>query len=437
MIILDQALKKRAAEGNPVQTGLIGAGYMGRGIALQILSAFPGLRLAAVYNRNAANARAAYLNAGVERIREVETPAQLEAAIQEGVYAVTENPFALCEAEGIEVIIEATGTIDFGARVVLAAAKAGKHTVLMNAELDATLGPILKVYADRAGVVMSTADGDQPGVIMNLLRWVQAGGFKPVLAGNMKGLHDPYRNPETQQEFARRHRQKPAMVTSFADGTKVSMEMAVVANATGLRAGQRGMYGPRCRHVNEAAGLFPKEDMLNGGLVDYVLGAEPAPGVFVIGYNDQRLQKEYMQYYKMGQGPFYVFYAPYHLCHIETPFTVGRVAIFRDAAAVPLGGPVCEVISIAKKDLQQGEIIDGMGGFACYGSLENYAAAASEDLLPMGLAEGCRLKKDIPKDQAVKYSDVEIPQGRLCDQLRAEQDVYFASEPLAQVSFTC
>lgn len=422
MIIVDQALKKRHQEGRPIRVGLIGAGYMGRGIALQILTAVPGMKLVAVYNRHIADAQLAYANAGIEKMRAVETAAQLESAMKEGTYAVTENAMAICEAEGIDAIIEVTGTIDFGAQIVLAAAAAGKHIILMNAELDATLGPILKVYADRAGVLLSTSDGDQPGVIMNLLRWVQSIGFKPVLAGNMKGLQDPYRTPETQKEFAARNKQKPAMVTSFADGTKISMEMAVVANATGFRVGQRGMYGPRCNHVNETPRFFPVEQMLNGGLVDYTLGAEPAPGVFVIGYNENPLQQQYMNYYKMGDGPFYVFYTPYHLCHVEAPLTVARVVLFGDVAATPLGAPICDVIAVAKRNLKAGEVIDGLGGFCCYGVLENAEVCATESLLPQGVAEGCRVKWDIPKDQALTYADVDLPVGRLCDRLRVEQD---------------
>jgi predicted homoserine dehydrogenase-like protein len=299
------------------------------------------------------------------------------------------------------------------------------HVVLMNAELDATIGPILKVYADRAGVIITTSDGDQPGVIMNLYRYVKSIGFKPVLAGNMKGLQDPYRTPETQKGYAEKYKQKPQMVTSFADGTKISMEMAVVANATGLKAGKRGMYGPRCGHVNDAANLFPMDQLLNGGIVDYILGAEPAPGIFILGYNENPIQQQYMNYYKMGDGPIYVFYTPYHICHFETPITVARVVLFKDAAAAPIGKPVCDVITAAKRELKAGEMLDGIGGFTCYGMIENSDVSRTEDLLPMGLSEGCHLRRDIPKDHTITYADVELPPGRLADKLRAEQNAYF------------
>jgi predicted homoserine dehydrogenase-like protein len=310
--------------------------------------------------------------------------------------------------------------------VALEAMEHGKHVILMNAELDATLGPILKVHADRAGVVITNADGDQPGVIMNLHRFVGAIGCEPLLAGNIKGLHDPYRTPETQRGYAAKYHQKPRMVTSFADGTKISMEMATVANGTGFKAGKRGMYGPHCSHVKDALTLFPLDQLLDGGLVDYLVGAEPAPGVFILGYNEHPIQQRYLKYYKMGSGPLYVFYTPYHLCHLEVPLTVARAALFGDAALTPLGGPVCDVITAAKRDLRRGEELDGIGGFTCYGLLDNSEVCQVESLLPMGLSQGCRLKRNVAKDQVITYADVAVPEGRLCDKLRAEQDACFA-----------
>ena len=428
MIIVDKALEKRQQEGNPIRVGMVGAGYMGRGIALQIQKYVKGMKLVAISNRTPSKAERAYRQAGAETIKPVETVSQLEETIAQNKFAITDDPILLCEAESIDALIEVTGTIEYSAHVVMKAIKNNKHVILMNAELDATIGPILKVYADRSGVIITTSDGDQPGVIMNLYRYVNAIGFKPVLAGNMKGLQDPYRTPETQKGYAEKYKQKPQMVTSFADGTKISMEMAVVANATGLRAGKRGMYGPRCEHVNDAVNLFPMDKMLNGGLVDYILGAEPAPGVFVLGYNEDPIQQQYMNYYKMGDGPLYAFYTPYHICHFETPITVARAVLFKDAAATPIGNSVCDVITVAKRDLKAGEVLDGNGGFTCYGMLENSDVCRAESLLPMGLSEGCRLKRNVQRDQAITYADVELPDGRLCDNLRAEQNVYFINE---------
>ena len=264
---------------------MVGAGFMGRGIALQVLKYAKGIRLPAISNRTLSQAEKAYNQAGFDAKR-IDNLTELEDAISEGRHVVTDNPFLLCQSQGIDAIVEVTGTIEYGLAVVLEALKNKKHVILMNAELDSTLGPILKVYADRAGIVITNADGDQPGVIMNLFRWVKAIGFQPILAGNMKGLQDPYRTPETQKGYAEKFNQKVRHVTSFADGTKISMEMSVVANATGFRTGQRGMYGLSCSHVKEAIDLFPRDQMMEGGLVDYILGAEPAPGVFVLGYNE-------------------------------------------------------------------------------------------------------------------------------------------------------
>jgi predicted homoserine dehydrogenase-like protein len=427
MIIVDKALEKRHQEGNPIRVAIVGAGYLGRGIALQIVTATVGMKLVAISNRTLSEAKRAYRHAGVESVRTVETIVQLEQAIAQGQYAITDDAMLLCQAEGVDAVLEVTGTVEFAAHVALKAIENGKHVILMNAELDAALGPILKVYADRAGVVVTDADGDQPGVIMNLYRFVKTIGYNPVLAGNMKGLLDHYRTPETQREFAARHHQKTRMVTSFADGTKLSLEMAVVGNATGFRVGKRGMYGPRCAHVSEALTLFPMEQLLDGGLVDYVLGAEPGPGVFVLGYNEHPIKQPYMKCFKMGDGPLYVFYTPYHLPHLEAPLTVARAVLFQDAAAAPLAGPVCDVITTAKRDLKAGEVLDGIGGFTCYGVIENSDVCQAENLLPMSLSQGCHLTRDIPKDQVVTYADVELPEDRLCDRLRAEQTAYFAS----------
>jgi len=427
MIIVDTALEKRREAGNPIRVGLVGAGFMGRGIALQILSAVPGIRLVGISNRTLSEAERAYSQAGVDSTQKVETVSQLDRAIENGKYAVTDDPMVLCQSERVEAVIEATGEVEFGAHVVMEAIKHGKHVILMNAELDALVGPILKVYADRQGVIFTNADGDQPGVIMNLYRFVKGIGYNPVLAGNIKGLQDPYRTPKTQEAFARQHHQKPRMVTSFADGTKISMEMAIVANATGFKVGKRGMYGPECPHVTETTKLFPMEQLLDGGLVDYILGAEPGPGVFILGYNEHPIKKEYMKTFKLGDGPLYAFYTPYHLCHFEVPNTVARAVLFQDAALAPSGPPVVEVITAAKRELKKDEVLDGFGGYTCYGMAENTRICQEEDLLPMSLAQGCRLKRNIPKDQVLTLDDIESPKDRLCEKLWAEQKDHFHS----------
>ncbi len=438
MILIDRALEKREQDGRPVRVAMVGAGFMARGIALQMVTAVPGMRLVAISNRRVQEAHRAYREAGIEDIVEVSSVPQLEQAIARNRYAVTDDAMVLAESGGIDAIIEVTGSIEFAAGVVLRAIEYGKHVILMNAELDGTIGPILKVYADRAGVVLTNADGDQPGVIMNLYRFVKGIGLRPVLCGNIKGLHDPYRNPTTQQEFAKKWGQKAHMVTSFADGTKISFEQAIVANATGMRVARRGMFGPAVpagTHIREAMALYPVDELLNGpGIVDYVVGAEPSPGVFVLGTHEHPVQKHYLNLYKLGPGPLYCFYTPYHLCHFEVPFTAARAVLFGDATIAPRGGPCVDVIAVAKKDLRAGEVLDGLGFYMTYGVAENSDTVRDQRLLPIGLAEGCRLNRDIPKDQALSYDDVEVPSNRLCDRLRAEQDARFTPVPQSGTS---
>jgi predicted homoserine dehydrogenase-like protein len=228
---------------------------------------------------------------------------------------------------------------------------------MMNAEVDGTVGPILKVYADRAGVILTGADGDQPGVMMNLYRFVKSIGVKPVLCGNIKGLHDPYRNPTTQEGFARKWGQNPSMVTSFADGTKISFENAIVANGTGMRVAKRGMFGPTVSSgtpLEQTVNLYPLEALTEGpGIVDYVVGAVPGPGVFVLGTHEHPTMRHYLNLYKLGEGPLYCFYTPYHLCHFEVHHTIARAVLFGDATLAPIAGPCVDVVATAKINLKQ------------------------------------------------------------------------------------
>lgn len=434
MIIVDRALQAREAAGQPIRVGMIGAGFMGRGVANQIINSVPGMRLAAVANRTLGNARRAYTEAGVESVREVSTQDALEDALRAGQPAITEDALLLCRAAGLDCLIDVTGDVEFGALVTVEAIRHGRHVVTMNAELDATVGPILKRMADEAGVILTAADGDQPGVQMNLYRFVKSLGLTPVLCGNIKGLQDPYRTPTTQQAFAERWGQNPYMVTSFADGTKISFEQAIVANGTGLRVAQRGMRGLDFPgHVDDLKALYDADELRAlGGVVDYVVGAKPGPGVFVYATHDDPKQRHYLNLYKLGEGPLYSFYTPYHLCHFEVPLTAARVVLFGDAALQPLAGPVVEVVTTAKRDLKAGETIDALGGYMTYGQCENADVTAAQRLLPMGLAAGARLRRDVPKDAVLSYADVTLPEGRVADQLRARQDALFSPAPVPQ-----
>ena len=430
MIIVDEALARREREGRPIQVGLVGAGFMGGAIVRQISRSVPGMRVAAIANRTLAHAHRAYAEAGLDGIVEAQSDADLVSSLLAGRPAVTTDPESLCRAPEIDAIVEVTGTTEHGARVTLSAIEAGKHVVLMNAELDATVGPLLKAIADEHGVVYTASDGDQPGVTGNLIRYVRGLGVRPVMCGNIKGFHDVHRNPTTQAEFAQTWRQSPQMVSSFADGTKIAFEQATVANATGMQVAQRGMIGPsvpRGTPLAEVVPHYPADPMLKGpGLVDYVVGAEPAPGVFVLGTHDDPEQQRFLELYKLGKGPFYCFYHPYHLCHFEVHNSVARAVLFNDATLAPAGPPAVDVVCAAKIDLHPGDLLDGPGGYTTYGLCENADVARAERLLPSGLAEGCRVRRAVPRDQVITRDDVELPEGRLIDALRERQDAAFA-----------
>jgi predicted homoserine dehydrogenase-like protein len=428
MIIVDRALRGRAAAGRPIRVGMVGAGAMGRAITAQIVNAVPGMDVVAISNRHVAAARHAYTQAGAEGAVRVDSVERLEAAIAGGMPAVTDDPMLLCRAQGIDAVLEVTGTIDYAARVVIEAIRNHKHVVLMNAELEATLGPILREYADRHDVILSGCDGDQPGVQVNLFRFVKSIGLTPLVCGNIKGLQDRSRNPATQESFARRWGLTPQMATSFADGTKISFEQATVANATGMRVSQRGMAGRAFEgHVDELTQVYDIAELRAwGGIVDYVVGASPAPGVFVLATHDDPVQRKFLELYKRGQGPLYSFYTPYHLCHFEVPLSVARVVLFGDAVTAPEGGPIVHVVATAKRDLHAGEILDGIGGFMSYGQCDDASVALAERCLPMGLAEGCRVMHAVARDQVLTFSDVGLPATRLADQLWAEQAERFA-----------
>lgn len=426
MIIVDTALAKRSDEGKPVRVALVGGGYMARCIALQIVSSVRGMRLVAIANRTVEKAERAFRDAGVSEIRRVANTAQLEQAISQNRYAVIDDAIALCRAGQIDAVIEATGHVEHGTRVCFEAIRHGKHAILLGAEIDASVGPVLKTYADRAGVVYTYTDGDEPGVGMNLYRFLDSMGYEPVLMGQLKGFLDRYRNPDTQRELATRLAQNPAVLACFADGSKLALEAAIMGNATGFVPQVRGMRGYPCAHVNDMLKQFSPDDFASEGFVEYALGAAPHTGAFVICRNDQPEKRKLMAYLKMGDGPLYMFYQPYHLPPWQIAHSVARAVLFGDPTITPRGAPVCGTVAYAKRDLKAGEQLDGMGGFACYGLVEREEVCRRENFLPIAISLDCRLKRDIAKDQPVTYADVELPPDRLCDTLRAEQAQRFA-----------
>ena len=279
-------------------------------------------------------------------------------------------------------------------------------------------------------MTLSACDGDEPGLQMNLVRWVTGLGLIPRVVCNIKGLQDPYRNPTTQQAWAERWEQNAAMVTSFADGSKISFEQTIVANATGFKVLERGMgrgqvYDGPIMDFGQRYDIDQLREL--GGVIDYTVGPAGVKAYVLAEHPDPK-QQHYLNLYKMGEGPLYPFWVPYHLVHFETPFSIARVVDLGDNLAPPLAGPSVEVCAVAKRDLKAGEVLDDYGMYMTYGEACNVDEMSTGRYLPEGLVEGCRLKRDIAQDEVLTYDDVELPAGRLADTLRAEQYKHFRGE---------
>src|ERR1700691_2342593 len=360
MIIVDTALKAREKEGRPIRVALIGSGFMSHGLANHIVNTTPGMRLVGVYNRRPQRAFDLCEYAGVKDVVSPSAQTEVDSAIRAGKVVATGDAFLLARSAEVDVVVDVTGSVEFGAQVAFEAFRHKKDVVLMNAEIDATIGPILQTYAAKHGVILSACDGDEPGLQIDLLRWVKGLGMTPRVVGNVKGLQDPYRNPTTQKAFAERWGQNPAMVTSFADGSKISFEQAIVANATDFVVQSRGMSRGReyKDDVMKIGQIYDIDQVRKlGGVIDYVVGT-PQTKLYVLAEHPDPKQQHYLSLYKMGDGPLYPFFTPYHLVHFEVPSAIARVALFRDAVAKPLGGPVVEVCAVAKKDLTAGDMLD-------------------------------------------------------------------------------
>ncbi len=400
-------LRQREADGETAPVAVIGAGLIGRGIVRQI-QLTPAMRPALVVNRTTDAAVRAYILAGFDRQSIVVSndSKTLCEAVRSQQPAVTQSLEAIAEIPELQAVVEVTGAVEYGAQVAVAAINSGKHVIMMNAETDATVGPRLKTLADRAGVVYTNSDGDQPGVLKRLVEFVSGVGFEVIAAINCKGFMDIHATPDSVRPWAKSQNTSLPMTTAFTDGTKMNIENAVLANATDLVPGVRGMYGVSTDSTNairDCLAAFGDQR----GLVDYTLGGDFAGGVFVIGYGDDpEMVLPYMRYLKMGDGPYYMFFRPYHLCHLETPLSIAEAILDHQPTIAPGNRLVAQVAAIAKRDLQPGERLDGIGGYTCYGEIE--ATGSAPQSLPIGLSEHAILTCPIAGDEPIPMHAVEL-----------------------------
>ena len=425
MYEINSKLKKLQDEGMSIQVGLIGAGQMGTDIVSQV-SRMVGIDVPVVVDLKTETAVNAYRISGFKgEIVETEDLDTAEKALSSGKKVATTNYKIAIQASLVQAVIDATGSPEMGAIITLECIKFKKHIVMMNVECDITAGPILRSMAENAGIVYSLTAGDEPGSIIEVYRFANALGFEVVAAG--KGKNNPlniYATPTDLQEKANARDMSGKMLCEFVDGSKTMIEMAAVSNATGLIPDVRGMHGPKC-NIRDLTSIFCRKDqggiLEKGGIVDYAIG-DVNPGVFVIVTTDHpRLIKSLVQR-DMGNGPNYLLFRPYHLCSIETPITVAQAIIYGESTAHPMKKLVSECITITKKDLKAGEVLDGIGEFSYRASIDTAEVARQANMLPVGLAKGAKLLCDVKKDEVITYDMVELDNNSVLLQLRRRQD---------------
>ncbi|MDR1600228.1 MAG: NAD(P)-dependent oxidoreductase [Oscillospiraceae bacterium] len=423
-------LARLESEGTPIGAALIGAGQMGKDIAAQF-GEMVGTRLWVIVDLDMETARAAFrYDRSNPEIVETNDPAEAELAVKAGKRVASTDYRMAVQLSRVQSVIDATGSPEMGARVTMECIFHKKHIVMMNVECDITIGPILRGLCEQAGIVYSLTAGDEPGAIVEVWRFAKSMGFEVVAAG--KGKNNPldiYANPgqEEWSSKARARNMNPRMLVEFVDGSKTMIEMAAVANATGLVPDVRGMHGPRCL-VKDLTRVFSLESqggvLTRQGVVDYAIG-DVHPGVFVIVTTDNQRVIDGLVQRDMGNGPNYLLYRPYHLCSIETPLTAAQAVLYGESTAHPMRGLTAECVTVAKRDLHAGETLDGIGEYCYRASIDLHSAAKAGNMLPVGLAKGAKLLADAPKDSVITYDMVQLPDASALLNLRRLQDLLF------------
>jgi predicted homoserine dehydrogenase-like protein len=391
---------------HPIYVSIIGAGAMGKGLAWQC-QITPGVHLAVLADLRLERAIACAEWLGRD-FTIVESAAALHDAVAQGRLALCADGLLAAGCELVDALIEASSAVVAGAQHTLAALLLGKHAIMLNAEADLAFGPHLLETAHSAGAVYTSCDGDQHTVLARLVNDIQLWGFDLVMAGNIKGFLDRYSNPTKIIPEADKRNLDYVMATAYTDGSKLNIEMALFANAYGAACVQPGMLGPAIHHVDEVLAHYDFAALWQGGAprVDYILGAEPGGGVFAVGYCADPYQQAMLNYYKRGTGPFYLFYRPYHLCHVEAIQCVAEAVLDGDALLQPTRGFQTDVYAYAKRALCAGERLDGLGGYACYGQIENCADRATSPGLPICLSNDATLLRQIAPDERIGWHDV-------------------------------
>jgi predicted homoserine dehydrogenase-like protein len=397
-------LKQREAAGNPIHVGLVGAGAMGRAIAHQV-GLTPGMRLAFVADRSLVAAQEAVAAYGKPALATTDALATLDDA-----------------GRPCDVLVEATNSIVAAFDYCMAAIGRRAHCVLMNAEVDLILGRLLRHQARQHGVVVTSDAGDQHGVLARLVDEVQLWGFQIVQAGNMKGFLDRHRTMAGSVEMARSLRLSTQQCLAYTDGSKLNIEMAIIANQCGLTPLVPGMQGPPAQKVADVMDLFDFDSYGGLGRIDYVLGArQHGGGVYVVGRCDDPMQEWYLQYYKVtGRHPYYLFFRPYHLCHFETTRAIALAALYGKAVCTMAAGRSADCYSFAKRDLAPGDAIaHAIGSDEVYGLVDTAPRADARGMVPLGLldaedtAQRPVLRRQLARDQPMTWDDVELPDTRL------------------------
>lgn len=403
-------LREDLSKRGPIRVAVVGAGLMGSGLVAQ-LRTIHNIDVILWSSRRedglAQKAKAAGLKEGAYAFAGDKNEA--EALLEEGKMILTTDNSLAWRLDGVDAICDCTGNTEAGACINEHGLEAGKHIISFNVECDVLLGPYFLKKAKEAGLCYTGTAGDEPGAIMELYNFATFLGFRVVAAG--KGKNNPMNveaTPEALKAEAEKKGISPRMLTSFVDATNTMVELNAVANATGLLPDEGGCVGMHATINDLSKKLRTKElggEMNRSGTVNFVHGI--APGVFVSVESDEPMIRREMPYLSMGDGPNYIFYRPYHLTNIETPLTIARAVMYNEATIAPEVGYVAHTVAVAKKDMEAGEVIEGIGSATCYGTLVEAERAYEENLLPIGLIVGeTKLARPVKKGAPLRLDDV-------------------------------